>query len=52
MKKFFIVYERNGARFLCQHEAPGIHTALDKFEAVQKLPVDCIVSIDVVPIRD
>lgn len=47
MKKYLIIYEMKGAKFVCQHEAPGIHTALDKFEAVQKLNVDCIISIDV-----
>lgn len=47
MKKFFIIYLHKGARFHCFHEAKGIYTALDMFEAVQKLNVDQIISIDV-----
>lgn len=47
MKKFLIIYLHKGQRFFCQHEAAGIYTALDMFEAVQKLNVDQIISIDV-----
>lgn len=47
MKTFLIIYLLKGSRFHTQIKALGMHSALDKFEAEQKINVDNIVSIDV-----
>lgn len=47
MKKYFIIYENKGAKFVAQLEAAGIFSALHKFENEHKINVDQIISIDV-----
>ena len=47
MKKYLIIYVKNGRLFHCTHEGMSLLSAIDNFQQVQKQGTDTIISIDI-----